>query len=138
METMTFTGELTIVTCWCGIVYALPSDLRSHQLREHDAGRSHAIFCPLGHESIPSGESRAAKLERQLAAVRASHDQTQADLRETRNKLNAEKAVKSRLKNRIAKGKCPCCDGTFANLRRHMTRLHPEFVEPEDKEASRG
>lgn len=81
MQTIEFVGELTVVRCWCGIQHAIPSGLRSHQMREQDAGRSYTVFCPLGHGYSLIEESTAAKLRRELQAEkdslalsRAAHD----------------------------------------------------------------
>ena len=133
--TMTFTGELTIVTCWCGTRHAIPAEMRRFQLSEHSQGRSHYVHCPHGHTHAPAGESEVDRLKKQLAQKentiaweRSRHDQTKAELRDTTNKLTAQKAAKTRLKNRIAHGVCPCCNRSFANLERHMKGQHPEFV----------
>lgn len=142
METITFTGELTILSCWCGIEHAVPTTLRTYQLNERDAGRSYGIYCPLGHQHVPSGETRAQKLERELqfernrlASARASHDQTRAALRDTEKRLSAQKGVTTRIKNRVKAGVCPCCNRTFANLAAHMKGQHPTFAKVEDHNA---
>lgn len=137
-QTMTFTGSLTIQTCWCGIVHAVPQSLYDYQQREKDAGRQFMIHCPLGHEWITSGESTAAKLRRELdyANNRAiqecqRHDQTKAELRETELRRRAQAGVTTRIKNRIANGVCPCCKRTFKDLHAHMTSQHPDFTKAE-------
>lgn len=134
-DTMTFTGELTIVTCWCGIKHAVPSSLRRYQLRQRDDGNDYFIYCPLGHTHQPSGESTADRLrkqvvERDAALVRArqSHDQTKASLRETEMARRAEKGAKTRIKNRIANGVCPACNRSFKDLHSHMACKHPHFT----------
>jgi hypothetical protein len=45
--TMTYTGTLTITSCWCGIHLAIPEDLHREAHRDR-----HIVFCPLGHEFI--------------------------------------------------------------------------------------
>lgn len=126
-----YTGELVVVRCWCGIQLGIPSSLRSEQLRRRDEGGSLAVFCPLGHEFVPSGESRLKKLERQLAQKDAILDQISAERDCAERRRRAEKAAKTRLKNRIASGACPCCKRHFVNLQRHMASKHPDFVEGE-------
>lgn len=125
-------GELVVLRCWCGIQHAIPQSLRNEQLRQHDEGKSMGVYCPLGHSYVPSGESKAEKLRKQLAAERARHDQDRADLRDRiqreKHHSRALKAAKTRLKNRIAKGVCPCCNRSFQNLHRHMQNQHPEFL----------
>ena len=51
----------------------------------------------------------------------ARHDQTKASLR-------SHKAAKTRIKNRISKGICPCCNWYFENLAKHMTTEHPHYT----------
>ena len=48
--------------------------------------------------------------------------------REIDERLKCDKAAKTRLKNRVGKGVCPCCNRSFANLKRHMASQHPEFA----------
>ncbi len=131
MATMMYTGELTVVVCWCGIKHAVPSELRKFQLSQHEDGKNHFVCCPLGHKYVPAGESKAEILERQLQRERQRHDQTRADRDYKENQRRAEKAAKTKLKKRIAAGVCPCCNRTFQNLAKHMKGQHPEYVESE-------
>lgn len=125
-----YAGELVVLRCWCGIQHAVPDSLRNLQRRQKDKGQViTAIFCPLGHEHVPKGESDKARLERELSAERARHDQTRAELRETERRRRAEKGAKTRLKKRAAVGVCPCCNRTFHQLARHMAAMHPDFVQ---------
>ena len=125
----TGSSELVILKCWCGMSHAVPSELRAEQLRKFNA-KQHplSIYCPLGHGHHPAAESDVVRLERCLASEVARHDQTRAELRETENRRRAEKAAKSRLKNRIAVGVCPCCHRTFRQLARHMATKHPDYA----------
>jgi hypothetical protein len=134
-DTLTFTGELQIVTCWCGMKHAVPSGLYKHQEREKDAGRSMSIFCPLGHEWTRGGLTEAERLRRQLEneqtlriRERQAHDQTRATLRDTELSRRAERGAKTRIKNRISKGACPCCNRYFKDLHRHIQGQHPDYV----------
>lgn len=141
-ETLQYLGTLTIVTCWCGMRHAVPTELREFQIRQFNDGRQvTSIYCPLGHQHQPAGETDAERLrkqlekkEQQLARERALADQQQARLRDkakkAENACRAEKAAKTRIKNRIAKGVCPCCNRCFGigALQRHLETKHPEFV----------
>lgn len=138
-ETLIFTGELTIVMCWCGTKHAVPSGMREFQLREADAGRRFSIFCPHGHEYFPGGESRATKLERQLAQERQRLDQAQAEICHQRKLVHsaersasALRGVVTRTKRRVSRGVCPCCCRHFENLERHMRGQHPEYAQGDD------
>jgi hypothetical protein len=136
METLTYTGELTVTTCWCGIRHAVPKEMYDSALRSHNNGeRYESIYCPVGHQWRFSGTTRSQQLEAELvrernrtAAERAKHDQTKAELRATERRRAAAKGQLTKTKNRIAAGVCPCCNRTFQNLARHMGNQHPEFA----------
>lgn len=123
------TDTLTVLRCWCGIQHAVPRSLANEQKRKHDEREKDlVIYCPLGHGGVVSGEGRAERLEKQLAAERARHDQTRAERDQHERSLRAERGAKTKLKKRLAGGVCPCCQRTFENLGRHMKTKHPEYA----------
>ena len=127
-ETLIFTGTLVTDSCWCGIRHAVPSELKDKQRRDWEAGvRQEAIFCPLGHQYIISGESplkaeRVKQLRLQVQAERDLH-------KHTSDRLRAQKGATTKAKKRHAAGVCPCCSRSFKQLRRHMASQHPEFLQ---------
>jgi len=124
-----YVGELVVVRCWCGIQHAVPKSLRDLQDRQFNDGKDpRSIYCPLGHQHVPGGETESERLRRTLVQERARHDQTRAELRETELQRRAEKGAKTRLAKRIAAGVCPCCKRHFANVQRHMATKHPSFI----------
>lgn len=139
-------GELVVERCWCGIQHAVPRNLVEKQRREHEENRPQtAIYCPLGHTWVRSGPSKAKQLEQQVARERAWRDQAEARAREERERrarterqLSAQRGVTTRIKNRVAKGVCPCCNRHFENLQRHMATQHPgyEHTAPDHQEVA--
>lgn len=135
--------DLELSTCWCGTPHAVPAELLRKQERDLNNGRDQeAIYCPLGHRYIKSGEGEAAKLrkwleerEREVIRERQRHDQTRVELEATERKRRALKGNITKLKRRAAAGVCPCCTRTFQNLARHMETKHPEFATDEKLEA---
>lgn len=129
---------LVVVSCWCGIQHAVPESLRNTQLRHHNEGREELnIYCPLGHAHVPGGARECDSLKKQIeskdraiASLRAAHDQTRAELRDTENRRRAEMAAKTKLQRRVAHGVCPCCKRTFKQLAAHMKRKHAEYLTP--------
>lgn len=127
-DTLVYSGQLTVVTCWCGMRHAIPRELDDFQDRQHDNGQSQtAIYCPLGHTHIRAGEGEAEKLRKQLSRERdrsarlvASRDQAEASAR-------AYKGVATKAKKRAAAALCPCCKRSFVQLRRHMETQHPDY-----------
>ena len=122
----THADQLVVHTCWCGIRHAIPSSL-SRQATHN--GR--AVHCPLGHEWVKK-ETEAERLKKKLQRERADHDQSWAAWRDEKqslkNQIRSQKAAKTRIKNRVAAGVCPCCNRTFQNLHRHMQSQHPDFA----------
>lgn len=140
LDTLAFTGQLTVVTCWCGTTHAVPKELREYQLRKFHAGEApHAIYCPLGHTYFPSGTPEHKRLEAELQRERARHDQTRSEVRtqfevrkKTERQLSATKGVLTRTKNRIANGTCPCCNRHFKDLAQHIHQEHRDYVESDE------
>ena len=126
----------TIHCCKCGMTFAVPADIRS---RWQASGSF--FYCPAGHSQHYS-ESQVQKLEKQLSAERKYKEWAEQDARNQRiyreqaeRKVIGQKAAKTRLRNRIKNGVCPCCTRSFANLRAHILTKHPEFQpsEPGDE-----
>ena len=130
-KTMTYTGELTIRTCWCGIVHAVPSDLSWQITNNGKTG-----YCPLGHAYIAKGKTDAQREreKREQVEARERHllDQLQASEREAQNakrRVSAMKGVVTKTKQRAAKAMCPVpgCKRHFANVLRHVQNQHPDY-----------
>lgn len=128
MATLTYTGELVVEKCWCGIRHAIPAELQ-RQAKRHGS----VVYCPLGHQWVirKTVEQDLAEAKRdaeyykgRLEAERNGHAATQRSLRATRG-------VVTRTKKRIAAGVCPCRHRTFQQLARHMAGQHPEYAAEE-------
>lgn len=135
MTTTTVKLNLVEMTCGeCGIVFAVPEHFKKECLRTHQGW-----FCPNGHSRVFTGESveeKAKRLEKELLNSKESKDWYQkqwlderGEHQDTKNSLRATKAAKTRLKNRIKNGVCPCCQRHFTNLQRHIETKHPEYNE---------
>lgn len=66
IELMESVGSLVVVRCWCGIQHAVPKSLRETQLKAHDKGQNHAIFCPLGHKYCRGWTNKKGRLSRRI------------------------------------------------------------------------
>jgi ABC-type phosphate transport system auxiliary subunit len=125
-RTMTFTETLTVTSCWCGIHFAIPSNLYQWMQRDSD----HSCRCPMGHTMVFS-DTQKEELERARAALADAQRRAQA----TRDLLHAEershtatKGHLTRVKKRVHRGVCPHCNRHFADLERHMGSKHPKAV----------
>jgi hypothetical protein len=129
--------SVDIVECpTCGVIHGIPHGRWEKMGREAEArGHSTSVYCPNGHIWHRLSENKVERAKRevqqvrdQLAAERARHDQTRAELEHTEARRRGEKAAKTKLKRRAAAGACPCCNRQFADLAAHMTNKHPDFV----------
>ena len=134
MSTLTYTGSLTITTCGeCSVPHAIPVELYNDRLA--NGGN---WWCPNGHK-LHFVTTKNQKLEDELRWARKSRDWAEAREKSTRDQLHAterslrgHKAAKTRIKNRIAAGVCPCCNRSFQNLHRHMAGQHPGYTNHEE------
>jgi len=129
--TLTFTGELTVTSCWCGIRLAIPDSLY-RQARQNKK----AVFCPLGH-TFAWSETEADRLKKRLAAAERTKDwyadalsRTQHERDASERSARAYKGHVTRLRNRIANGVCPVagCHRHFDNVQAHIEGQHPEWA----------
>jgi len=69
MSTITYTGTLTVISCWCGIEFAVPRSL--YDAHRYDRSVK-SIYCPLGHWAEWGREQRESDhLRRQLRGEEA-------------------------------------------------------------------
>ena len=129
MATITYNSELQIMSCWCGIKFAVPTNLhRRYTDRDQDS-----LYCPLGHSCVP-GVNKVKDLEGQLSRANARAT-AQFDRAEAISRSRAAvKGQVTKIKRRIFNGVCPCCNRTFQNLQRHMDSKHPKFIKKSEKD----
>jgi hypothetical protein len=132
--TQTVTQTLSAFNCWkCGITFAITADLEKRRRSDHEV-----FYCPNGHGNYFNGKTKEEKENEQLQQelknqqntiqyLREAKANLHTELTEQKHKLRAEKGAKTRLKNRVAHGVCPCCNRTFQNLLNHMQTQHPEY-----------
>jgi hypothetical protein len=129
-------AEMATCSCSeCGITYGLPLNYARSRQRDGQSWR-----CPNGHSQC-FGEGENAKLRKELSRLTSVIDQEKAATRTAREERDAadrrtvaQKAVVTRLKNKAAKGECPCCDKLFVDLEAHMRETHPDYEAREESQ----
>lgn len=119
--------------CNCGITFGMPKDFQQHKIANKTS-----FYCPNGHAQSYVGQTDSQKArEAEAKALRLERDRDywmgeERKEREGRvaaeHRERAQKAAKTRLKNRVAKGVCPCCKRHFANVQKHIEGQHPDFA----------
>lgn len=125
-----FTSFVKIQCCRCSMNFQMPRDF--YELRKSDGKE---FFCPVGHQQYFT-ETEISSLRKQLQSALSSKHfyQERADhyresmIKEERRTRGLKSAL-TLTKKRIAKGKCPCCDKNFDDLRKHIEEKHKTYKE---------
>lgn len=123
-----------LIYCYsCRIAFAVAADVRA---RWREKGST--FYCPNGHDQHYC-ESDVQKLRKQLERTERERTWAQDNAKSerlareaTERRLIGQKSAKTRLRNRIKNGVCPCCTRSFINLREHIKTKHPDFQSDED------
>ena len=115
---MTYTEQLIVTHCWCGIALAIPENL--HRFAK---SKPHDVYCPLGHIFV-FRDTYKEKYD----AERRRHEATRELLAQEERSHTATRGHLTRTKKRVAAGVCPCCHRTFQQLARHMAAKHPHYT----------
>lgn len=114
----------------CGVSFAVEDGFDDRRRNDHAT-----FYCPNGHTLSYSGKTEAEKERARADRLQKQVEQREADIRFEQRRLDNERrahaATKGKLtktKNRVAKGVCPCCNRSFANVGRHMAGQHPEYA----------
>jgi hypothetical protein len=140
MTQITLGVTLTAIHCGCcGGTYAI-----NERYRERKQETGEGWHCPYCKCSWGYKEGENARLKRELEAAKNQevaeqqrHDQTKTHLRETEIQLRAQKGQVTKIKNRVAKGTCPCCRRSFKDMAKHMKTEHPNFIEKDVPEVQK-
>lgn len=122
----TLTETMFIETCCdCGVTFAFTDGYREEKRKN---GKT--FYCPNGHAQHYTN-SDAEKLRNALATVKRTEENAKwwrEQAQEKGRSLSATRGQVTRIKNRIAKGVCPCCNRSFENLHDHMETQHPDYA----------
>jgi hypothetical protein len=108
----------------------------AYGMTEHYFGqcrdKNQTWYCPAGHP-IVYGCNEAERLRRELADKEWKRAQLEKELFHSRDFARNQSRLRVRAENklakqteRVAKGVCPGCKRSFADLARHMATKHPE------------
>jgi len=137
---MTINIDVTLVTeqcCECGVLFALPQELKEQLLRLTTKG---SFYCPNGHGQHYTGESADAKikrLEREAADARqlakAQEESAEYAWRQADAAIFERKRVereKRKLERRAAAAVCPVpgCKRSIQQMQRHLETKHKDWV----------
>ncbi|KKN98489.1 hypothetical protein LCGC14_0146000 [marine sediment metagenome] len=122
--------------CKCAIPFMIPQDFQKRRRKDHDT-----FYCPSGHPQSYNGITEEQKLKDQIRKIESElvDANTKADrhysyyIDEKKDKETIERSRNSykgqvtKVKKRLAAGKCPYCDKEFKDLHSHMQNKHPDY-----------
>lgn len=120
----------------CGITWAQPKEFTAQKRND---GKT--FYCPNGHPWVfretdldklrKEMQAQIDRKERERQWAAEARDRYRQEAEDTKRRLAAQKGQLTKIKNRVAKGVCPCCKRSFADLHRHMTTKHPDYATTE-------
>ena len=125
-QTVSELVTLSVRSCpTCGAVFAIPA-VWVEQLRKEGG----TFYCPNGHSLVFPKDTEVDRLKKDLAAEKQRADYHARQAEYERRAHAATKGQMTRLKNRAARGVCPCCNRSFASTRiaQHIKTKHPEYA----------
>jgi len=131
---MIVTTELTPITCPnCAGIYAISKSYKQEASRL--GGFKLCWTCPYcktqrgyGKGKEDELQERIAELERSEKYQRQRKAEALAEAEHFRRSRDGMKGVVAKIKKRVGRGVCPCCNRHFTNLQRHMETKHPDVA----------
>jgi hypothetical protein len=129
-----------VTCCECSCTFAIDDTLNDRAR----VWKKRSVYCPsCGTCQGWGGETPDQKIRREMEAelvrVKRNNEYLEATAKwqeeraeAAERSLSATKGVVTRIKNRVSKGVCPCCNRTFVDLQRHMHTKHPEYASSVD------
>ena len=128
----TYTGTLNIVECPnCHMDFGVTPDFERARRRDHGS-----FYCPSGHRMSYRGLSDEEKLRKELEREKRRAASAEGNAKRLEYQRRAALGQVTKIKNRVGRGVCPCCNRTFQNLARHMESKHPEYAPADADTAS--
>jgi hypothetical protein len=110
--------------CTCGVTFGVTEGF--YNLRQRDGN---SFYCPNGHcQYYTNNEKKKLNdLKKDLQRTQESMQFWREQAEEKGRSLSATRGQITKIKNRVAKGICPCCNRQFENLHDHMETKHPNY-----------
>ncbi len=115
------TIEFHVINCWsCTAPFAINSRL----YRERQKDRKE-FWCPsCGTGAVFSGETAE---QRELRETKTALERSERCLQQAETSAKEVRKQYVKIRNRIRKGMCPCCNEVFPNLAQHMQAKHVDY-----------
>lgn len=133
MNTYIVAGESMVVDR-CPNCHTLHAFSKEIYLSAHEGKEKASIYCPRGHGWHYTGKTDLQKkqdeideLNRRIQRKVQNEAYLEDEIKAARHQAAAFKGVITKIKKRVGKGVCPCCNRHFSDLERHMKNKHSEF-----------
>lgn len=131
------TETFHVVSCYtCGVPFGITSSIYRRVVTDAEG----SVHCPACGNMTCWCESKAEKeIKRLQGELKTANTKTEMSKRtaeiemdkrqRAENSLRTTKGVVTKIKQRVGKGVCPCCNRSFRDLQRHMNSKHPDYSE---------
>lgn len=114
----------------CGGTYAINEQFRANCQQEGTGWT--CPYCKTSWGYFRDNDNAKLKreiedLKRQRDSARHSRDYYEKEADHFRRSRDGMKGALVKVKKRVGKGACPCCNRFFKNLAAHMDTQHPEY-----------
>lgn len=132
-DTVNVSFGSVVISCYkCSLDFGV-----SQRYYEDRKQRQDNFWCPNGHrQHFIEGKTEAQKLrdeleqeKRRVAYLREDRDRVAGERDHADRRRAAVQGVVTKLKKRVGKGVCPCCNRFFTKLHDHMKTRHPEYAD---------
>lgn len=126
-------GYTSIRCHCCDVTFKIRTEWRDSL---YESGNT--FYCPNGHSLSWKGKHVADELRRERDRLKQQTAQKDDEIRRLerintleRRSTAAYKGQVTKIKKRVGKGVCPCCNRQFKDLHKHMNSKHPDYSEQE-------
>lgn len=111
-----------VTCCKCGVAFGISSRLYDELMKSHEN-----FYCPSGHGQHFLSRTEEERLRQELASAKAHSEWLSKINKRKESQIRGLKGSVTKIKKRIGKGVCPCCNRHFENLEKHMSCKHPDY-----------
>lgn len=117
-----YSMQMTIWDCpYCGMLYGVTKEYEAR--RRADA---RPFYCPDGH-SQSFKESDYDRLNKKQKETEQARIKAEQEILKARAEIHRQQQKMKKVRARVGRGVCPCCNRSFEVLERHMATKHPDY-----------
>jgi hypothetical protein len=130
MSTTVETELMTVICVGCHTVFGMSEEKYWHYKNTHKSFKCPYCFQGQYFSDKSEKERLRDKLIEKQKTIESLREMNQRERDQSNRNMRraiAHKGHYTRMRKKISKGQCPCCNKVFKNLKSHMVKQHPNF-----------